>query len=99
MAGTVTILKAEAISLGIQKVFGFTPVIQYAADYATIVLTKQQEETVRQWIYKQMEKKDVAKSDIRFNLSSVLLPVILKKGFPYMAGIFASGMIIGRKTK
>lgn len=98
MAQSITKIKAEGIALAINQILGFRPTVVYSENYAEIKFTPDQERIARAWIENQMSKKGPP-GDIRINLVPIVLPLLLTKAFPFLAGAAGVGYFFGKKTK
>lgn len=95
MSDLITIGKAESIKLLCNRLFGFVPTVTYYDDHAEIFFDLSQQIIVRNYLEKLMNDK--IPSDLRINIFPILLPLVIKKFFPYGLGIGAIGFFIGKK--
>jgi hypothetical protein len=87
-------LKAEAIAAALYALTGERPVVTHLQDatgsYSQVALSDRQNTIllamVNDWIAK-------APGDVRVDLSGVWLPLLLKRGWPYMLGAAAAGAV------
>jgi hypothetical protein len=95
MADLNLTLKASAVKAVIEQVFGFTPVVNMTENYVEFSFTPEQQIVLRAWLDKQLVSPP---GELRFNLSPVLTPWIIKKALPYLAAAAGTGFVVGRRV-
>src|SRR4030066_190296 len=99
MATLITATKAEAAKQLCKLFFGFYPIINYYDTYVEISFTNDQQVIIRKWIEKQIGNVESMKGDFRVKVLPVLLPLLIKKGFPLFSGLLATGFFFGKRNK
>jgi len=85
-------LKTNAISLFLYSITGESPVIEKYPDYNQLVLSNEQKEKLRQILTEFMAREP---GEIRMELQPIILPVLLKRYWPWLAGISAGALLLG----
>ncbi len=86
-------IKVDMIVNAINIYFGFRPEVKEYEDHTMISFTPSQRLQLQQWIEGQLS---AAPGEIRFNILPVVLPLILKKSLPWLAGAAGTGFIVGK---
>jgi len=90
-------LKAEAIAAALYALTGERPQMTQGTDahggYTQITPSKRQNEIMVTMISEWLAKSP---GDVRLDLSGVFLPILLKRGWPYMLGMSAVGFGVGK---
>lgn len=92
-----TRFKANILKAVIDQVTGGQCVLQDRENSIKIILTESQKQWIRNFINTQLDLKK--KPDIEVDVLGILLPVILKRGWPFFAaaGGGLAALIFGRK--
>jgi hypothetical protein len=99
MASVTSVAKAEIIKQLCKILFNFEPKIVYYANYCDIILSSEQQVTIRHYIEILINKQKSSTQDIRINILPSLLPLIIKKVFPFVSGVFGAGFLLGKNKK
>jgi hypothetical protein len=86
----ITKVKAQVIQVFISQFTGEPAVLIERENSIKIVLNERQKETIRNFIEKQMNVKQ--KPDIEIDVIGVLMPLIIKKIWPFFVG--EAGLIL-----
>jgi hypothetical protein len=96
MANVMLVVKGEGLRAATKQVFGFEPAINYSENYLTVKFDESQINIMRAYVNMQLEKKEPG--DIRIpQIGTIILPPLLKKFWPYLAGVLIAGFVIGKK--
>lgn len=96
MADPETILKAKGAALGMKQFFGIEPTLDIQRDYVRVYYPPDRLITAQRVFENKMEA-DPGK--LRVDMKSVINPYVIKKYGPYILGLFAFGLLIGRQIK
>jgi len=95
-------VKTEAIKTGVQIILGTPPeVIKTNPAYNTIRFTKKHRTQIEALFNKKTKsfKNDKGKtkvSNVKFDIKSLVVPLLLKKALPYILLTFGGGVLIGK---
>jgi len=95
MANPMTVAKTQAISLALNSIVGSSPTVEYTDTYGKISFTPDQVSKLQSMMQSTGSEAD----DVQIDFLPVILPVLVKKALPYVLGLLALGIIIGRKSK
>lgn len=93
MAGTLTIAKAQATGLLLEKLFGEEPSYEYGDDFVRIYYQPDRLARVQEKIESMASG---GPGEIRIDWLPTVTPLLLKKALPWLALIFIGGYIIGK---
>jgi hypothetical protein len=94
---TLTEIKADAIALLAEKTLGVRPKVDDMGTYAKIYYLPGQLPVVQEK-FDSLVSSDKP-SDIKIEWFPVVQKIAIKKAFPYVLGILATGFIIGKILK
>ena len=94
-----TKLKAEMIKAVIDQVTGDNAMLQERESSIKIILTEGQKEWFKKFLDAQLEMK--RKPDIEIDALGIILPVVMKRIWPFLAagGAGLAALIIGKKRE
>jgi len=96
MANVTTIAKAQVAGAALNQVFGEQPAYDYQSDYVRVYYEPDRLKQVQSRI----EQMAISgPSDVRIDWLPMVTPFALKKATPYIIGLVAVGILLGRMSK
>jgi hypothetical protein len=96
-AGLATAAKTQAIATAFSLILGSYPIVTYKGEMGVVSFTPDQAAKLREYITAKMN--DNTPSDLQIDLLPALLPLLLEKSLPVVAGILLLGYILGRRHR
>lgn len=85
-------LGTQGASILISQITGEAPIIERYGDYNNIVLTNEQELKLQEFLLSQLNKEP---GPVRLDMGGIVLPVVIKKYWPWAVGAVAVGGVLG----
>ncbi|HSW65502.1 MAG TPA: hypothetical protein VLH56_19655 [Dissulfurispiraceae bacterium] len=98
MASITTMAKAEALSLGIERILGQRPQVVQTGTGLAIKFTPEQAARLRAVIRAQLNQKRNP-SDVSIDVAPVLNPLFIEIAIPYALALVALGFLLSRIAK
>jgi hypothetical protein len=95
-----TRLKAEGLKIAIEELTKQSPLVQYFDDgHAEMYFKEEQIKPLQALLEDTLKKAGKGKQDVKIHVEPIIIPVMLKKALPFIAGLLFAGIILGRLSK
>lgn len=98
MVSAKTQLKAETLAILLSQIAGSKPKVEYSETQAIISFDSSQKEKLKKYLDLQLQDT-TGESDVKINFEPVVFPILIKKIWPYVAGLFLIGYVSGKIKK
>lgn len=85
-------IKTNAISLFLLAITGAQPEIIKYPEYNELVLSNNQNQIIRELLNKMLSADP---GNVRINLKPIITPIVLRRYWPWLAGVGAGVLILG----